>query len=449
MPKIHTLFIAILKKIFTKTTSTIYGEARFMNKSELKNHFSKSHKGLILSHKYRLSLEESFKNLCLIAPTGSGKTTRYVIPNILNCSGSLVVTDPSGEIHAKTARHMRKRGYTIQVLEPANLSHSLQANTLAHFHTHQELKQVATTLGIHNADSESFWTTGAINILYICLVALKADDPNTHIGQLRRLLNKFGVEDTFVEDFMKKNLDDSTFDEYKAFLAQDEKVITSILSSARVAVDLWSDPDVVRFSQANTVDIKALRDQKTIIYIIVPEHKIKYFSIIINLFYSSCFEYCMKHPQGNPVFYFLDEFGNLGRIPNFATIATTLRKTHCSLNLILQELSQLNATYGRDEAQSIYSGGMTHKLFFSGLDLESCKYLEQVLGSNTKYDTVTVSGDIRQDDQARTVSTPLMRLDEIRMLPEDEAILISGSKLPAKFQMIPYYRDSKLRKLVD
>lgn len=449
MSKIYNIFIAVLKKIFTKSTSTIYGEARFMNKSELKRHFSKSHKGLILSHKYRLSLDESFKNLCLIAPTGSGKTTRYVIPNILNCSGSLVVTDPSGEIYTKTARHMRKRGYTIQVLEPANLARSLQANTLSHFHTHQELKQVATTLGVHNAGSDNFWVTGSINIMYICLVALKADDPNAHIGKLRGLLNKFGVEDSFVENFMKKNLDDSTFDEYKAFLAQDEKVITSILSSARVAVDLWSDPDVVRFSQANTVDIKALRDKKTIIYIIVPEHKIKYFSIIINLFYSSCFEYCMKHPQGNPVFYFLDEFGNLGKIPNFSTIATTLRKTHCSLNLILQELSQLNATYGRDEAQSIYSGGMANKLFFSGLDLQSCKYLEQILGSNTKYDTVTVSGDIRLDDQVRTVSTPLMRLDEIRMLPDDEAILISGSKKPAKFRMIPYYKDSKLLKLVD
>jgi len=342
---------------------------------------------------------------------------------------------------------MRKLGYKIQVLQPADLSCSLQSNTLSNFHSHQELKQVATTLGIHNAGNDGFWITGSINIMYICLVALKADDVNTHIGALRWLLNKFGVDDPFVENFMKKHLDETTFDEYKAFLAQDDKVIASVLSSARVAVDLWSDPDIVKFSRTNTVDIKALRDKKTIIYIIVPEHKIKYFSIIINLFYSSCFEYCMKHTKGNAVFYFLDEFGNLGKIPDFSTIATTLRKTHCSLNIILQELSQLNATYGKDEAQSIYSGGMAAKLFFNGLDLDTCKYLEQILGSNTKYDAVTVSGDVRSDDHVRTVSTPLMRSDEIRMLPDNDAILICGAKKPAKFKMIPYFRDRRLKKI--
>jgi len=61
-----------------------------------------------------------------------------------------------------------------------------------------------------------------------------------------------------------------------------------------MALELWSDPSISEFTNKNTVDIEALRKEKTIIYLIVPEHLVKYFSIVINLFYSACFEYCMK-----------------------------------------------------------------------------------------------------------------------------------------------------------
>ena len=97
---------------------------------------------------------------------------------------------------------------------------------------------------------------------------------------------------------MQQNLSDLAWPEYKAFLSQDTKIMTSILSSARAALDLWSDPDIIKLTATNTIDLEALRKEKTIIYVIVPEHLVKYFSIIINLFYSACFEYCLQSEWG-------------------------------------------------------------------------------------------------------------------------------------------------------
>jgi len=64
-----------------------------------------------------------------------------------------------------------------------------------------------------------------------------------------------------------------------------------------MALELWSDPNIVEFTSRNTIDIEALRKEKTIIYLIIPEHLVKYYSITINLFYSSCFEYCIKETK--------------------------------------------------------------------------------------------------------------------------------------------------------
>ncbi|MBC2716043.1 MAG: type IV secretory system conjugative DNA transfer family protein [Desulfobacteraceae bacterium] len=412
-----------------------------MNKSELKLFLRSKNKGLILAPGYRLSLKDSFKNLCLVSPTGSGKTTRFVVGNILQCSDNVVVTDPSGELFKLTSGHMQKRGYKVQVLAPDDPDHSARFNPLHRFQSDQELKQVATTLGLNSAGKgDAFWITSAINIMFICLTALSnmKNDSVKNLANLRWMLNNYGVDGENIKKFMSNYLDEKGFAEYKAFCAQDSKVIASILSSARAALDLWSDPEIGRLTATDNIDLESLRDGKTIIYIIIPEHKIKYFSLVANLFYSACFEFCMKTP-GQPVFFFLDEFGNLGKINNFEGISTVLRKKECSLNVILQELSQLEAIYGKHAAKAIYSGGCANKLFYSGLDLETCQYIEKSLGTITKYDT-TFGGFPAMDKRAQTIASPLLSADKIRMLSKNEGILLSGSELPVKIKMPAFFQ---------
>ena len=123
--------------------SEIHGRARWMNGRETQAFLSAGHDGLAFGFGRRLSREESCKNLALIAPTGSGKTTRYVIPNLLQLAGSAVVTDPSGEIYRATSGHLARQGFRIQVLQPAEVERSLRFNPLACFRSEQELRRLA------------------------------------------------------------------------------------------------------------------------------------------------------------------------------------------------------------------------------------------------------------------------------------------------------------------
>jgi len=414
--------------------------------------FSRRNQGLVLSARRRMSLRDSFANLVLVAPTGTGKTTRFVIPNVLSAKGSVVVTDPSGEIYQRTSGHLKERGFRIQVLQPADLVHSLRFNPMQRYRTPQELRRLATILGQNGsaAGSDPFWTTTAVNLLYLGLSALSSvdDERYRNLPNLRWLLNHMGgVDSRAMHRFMSRNLkDEQLFSEYLAFCAQDSKVIASILSSARASLELWSDPDICRLTATDTMNLKDLRRHKTAIYLIVPEHQVRYFSIVLNLFYSACFARCLEQGAARkalPVFFFMDEFGNLGRINEFASIVTTLRKRHCSISIILQELSQLTTLYGQHEARTIFAGGCGNKLFFSGLDLETSRYIEGLLGQSTEYDTMF--GGI--DERARTVGVPLMRSDHVRMMKGKKAVLISGSRRPVRLNMPPYFEVPSLKRL--
>lgn len=435
---------------FPSARESLHGTARWMGWWERRRFLSPRHTGLLLGPRHRLSQEDSFKNLVLVASTGSGKTSRFVVPNLLRLHGSVVVTDPSGELFRLTSGHLAARGYHIQVLAPADPGHSLRFNPLLRFRSQQELRRLATILGqnVGSAHADPFWQTSAVNLLYLGLSALsRVEDPRVrHLGSLRSLLNQLSGSSSLdphgVHGFFCRYLEERAFSEYLAFLAGDSKVIASVLSTARACLDLWADPDVVRLSAADSVDLPSLRTRPTAIYLVIPEHQVAYFAPLLNLFYSTTFEFCLTHSEGLPVSFLLDEFGNL-HIPHFGAIATTLRKRHCSLAMVCQSSSQLAAVYGPHEAKTILFGGAASHLYFGGLDHETCRTLEQVLGQHTAFDTPF--GE--EQEHARSIGKPLLSADQIRLLGQETAILISGRERPARLHMPPYFAFRSLRAL--
>ena len=105
--------------------------ARLLTKSETGQLLSSRNTGLVLDgHKGRLSERESFQNVCVVARVGAGKTSRYIIPNVLdkarrNCS--LVVNDPKGEVFEATSGYMQANGYRVLTLNAEDLTARVKA----------------------------------------------------------------------------------------------------------------------------------------------------------------------------------------------------------------------------------------------------------------------------------------------------------------------------------
>ncbi|MCK5922170.1 MAG: type IV secretory system conjugative DNA transfer family protein, partial [Methylococcales bacterium] len=414
-----------LKRLFgLHTENHLHGEARWADKGDTDGLFHKSNQGLLIG-KQRLSQNTSCQHLGVFAPTGQGKTTKIIIPNVLNCQGSLVVTDVSGEIYRATSGHLASRGFQIKVLNLADTSKSHFFNPFHRADTPQKRRQKISTIANSKAGaSEQFWTDGAIRVLDIGLSALvgsgQADQVNC--SRLRWIVNRLGVEDREVAQFIADHSDKNNFEAYEGLMNEDAKTRQGFISTAKTALDIWQDEAISQLTSQDSMELDTMRDQKTAYFVIVPEDQVTYFSTLINLFYQECFEQAKaplrrsnerlaekqaqllknekiashadyellrrnkpkaykrlvekyqtlekeaKNQRIEPLYFFLDEFGNLGKLDGFARTANTIRKYGCSLTVVLQAKSQLEATYGLTESQSIMEA-LVSKLYMAGMGL--------------------------------------------------------------------------------
>ena len=132
----------------------------------------------------------------------------------------------------------------------------------------------------------------------------------------------------------------------------------------------------------------------------------------------------------------LDEFGNLGRIPDFTTTITVARDRGVQLMLGIQALSQLDGLYGETGARTIRTNCGT-KIVLHGLDEITGEEVSPALGETTvqhEVQTRTPEGwntntytYAEHHDQRR-----LLTSDEVRRIGIDEAIIIVSNFKPIR-----------------
>lgn len=410
--------------------------------------FRPTNQGIRLGRQLRLSLKRSFQGTVIVAPVGLGKTTAMIVPNILDCQGSLIVTDPSGEVFQLTAGHLAARGYKIRVLNTSEINKSFSYNPLARVTNEKEAKQIADILiSSANPDSsgdQQFWNAGASMALNLLIrILLKDEAKYKTLHNLKHLLDNFGSGGEPLDPLFLKCDDERLFTEWKSFVAQSEKVKQSMISTANTALEKFSDPDLCRLCSGAkaSLDFGKLREEKTATFIVSREDKIPYYSFLYRLFYTEVFEKLMDMPKKAdlPVFLFLDEFANVGKLPNFAAYATTIRKRRVAITIVLQELSQLEGLYGKNKADSILFGGMGNKVFYPGLGHETTKRISEMLGTTPAHYSV--------DGKPNVKERPLMTAQEVRTMRDREALYIYSNQRPLKIRLLPFYKSRRMRKL--
>lgn len=430
-----------------------------MKESEKNKFFSKFNDGLLIDgHKHRLSQKDSFNHFALISRTGGGKTTSFVIPNILKLAeqkNSMVITDISGELYQQTSGYLESKGYKIYVLNPENLDETIGYNPLYYATDSTKIDELVEILVKSSkskqslggsVDNTEFFESGAKSLISILIKILinTRNHKYINLSNVRYLLNNYGSEGERLFALIEKYADEKTYYEFYGFKNGNPQTTLSFVTNANIALSpIGINDNLEKLTSTHTINFENFRKEKSVLYIKIPANKQKQYSFLQNIFYHQFFNYMMESlPLKNdlPIYCLLDEFGNLN-LPDFETTVTTIRKYKVSLSIILQSTKQLENKYGKANAETILNGGIGSRLFYSGADLITTEMLSKLLGKTDKV-------KIGTDGSNQIKESPVMEANEIRTMADNQALFITANKQIAKMKIKPYYDSFILKQFV-
>lgn len=398
------------------------------------------------------------KNVYVVGGSGSGKTRFVIKPNMLQMNASYVCTDPKGTIVNEIGMALKNVGkYKIKIFNTINFSKSMRYNPLHYVYNEQDiLKLVHTIIANTSGDGpkgDPFWekAESLLYQAYFSLIVSKFPKEEQHLGTLMDLILYSTVKeddedyknpmDYLFEELEKEDSNHFAVKQYKLYKLAAGKTAKSILISCGGRLSPLNIPAIRDLLSTDELELDTLGDEgrKTAMFIIVPDTD-ETFNFIVAIMYSQLFNMLCtiadeKYKGEFPthVRFMLDEFANIGQIPNFEKLISTIRSRNISATIILQAFSQLKTIY-KDKSDTIV-GNCDTSIFLGGKEKTTIKSLSEELGKETINDyneSKTRSNNNSFGQNYSKLGRSLMTQDELLVMERDECIVQIIGKRPFK-----------------
>lgn len=416
-------------------------------------------KGIILAENNYLPIDKRGNvNVLVVGGSGSGKSASYSIPNATQMLGSYVFTDPKGELYDKTAGFLQKNGYDIKVLNLVNPENSEGYNPLMHITNEVDVDVIAHTIvkGQQGevGGSDPFWDDTAEMLLKALIYYLLATRPPEEqnlasCAELVRAANSNGGNNLLTDLMNELPYDHPARMNYKSIEIASDKTYSSILSTLQSKLGKFDSKEIAEVTSTNTINFEDIGRRKTAVYVISSDTHAAY-DFLLTIFFSQMIQrlYDFADKSGGalpqPTYFILDEFANIGKIPDFDKKISTSRSRKISFSVILQNLDQLEAVYEKSHETII--GNCDTTIFLGSNSQKTVEYFSKELGEKTiAHESWSVNKDknmwrqgYNKSDQimARALMTP----DELRRLDNDLCIILEKGIKPIKAPKYYYFK---------
>ena len=417
-------------------------------------------KGIILAEDNYLPVDKIGNvNVLVVGGSGSGKSATYSIPNAYQMLGSYVFTDPKGELYDKTAGYLKANGYDIKVLNLVNPENSDGYNPLMHIQSEIDVDVIANTI-IKGQDSDGkgsdpFWDNNAEMLLksliyYLlekrpkeeinltsCAEMVRAAASSNGTNLLRELMSELPLSHPARTNFQSVEV-----------VAGSEKTYSSILSTLQSKLGKFDSQEIANVTSTNTINFEDIANHKTAVYVISSDTHTAY-NFLLTIFFAQMIQQLYNYADMNggrlkvPTYFILDEFANIGQIPDFDKKISTSRSRGISFSVILQNLDQLEAVY--EKSYETIMGNCDTHVFLGSNSFKTVEYFSKQLGETTiARDTKSTNRDKNFSKQGYSTSDQimgraLMTPDELRRMDNDLCIIFEKGLKPIKANKYYYF----------
>ena len=422
--------------------------------------------GIILAENNYLPVDKRGNvNVLVVGGSGSGKSASYSIPNAYQLLGSYVFTDPKGELYDKTAGYFKENGYKIKVLNLVHPQYSDGYNPLMHISSEIDVDVIANTIvkgqKSEGGSSDPFWDDSAEMLLKALIYYLMATRPLEEqnlasCAELVRAANNKGGSNLLSELMSQLPYDHPARMNYKSIEIAPEKTYSSILSTLQSKLGKFDSKEIAELTSTDTINFEEIGSEKTAVFVISSDTHAAY-DILLTIFFSQMIQQLYDFADNNggslkiPTYFILDEFANIGKIPDFDKKISTSRSRKISFSVILQNLDQLEAIYEKSY-ETIIGNCDTH-VFLGSNSQKTVEYFSKALGEKTiSHYSVSTNRDRQHfrtgsSNSDQIMARALMTPDELRRMDNDLCIIFEKGIKPIKAKKFYYFKHSMAKKL--
>lgn len=235
-----------------------------------------------------------------------------------------------------------------------------------------------------------------------------------------------------------------------------QKSFLSTLSSS--IGETLGDDGILYLTSGTDIDFKKIPEKPTAFFIRIPDHKTERHPLgvlCISQLYKVLVDVANKtvNPKNGktgtlarPVYFILDEFGNMPAVPNFGTMVTVSRSRQIFFEIILQSYKQLDIKYGPDEAQNI-RGNFQMEVFLGSEDPSTIQAFSDACGEITVFHKEeNISRNTKDETGGENISTstqrsrkPLIDKQQLRQLEKWTVVAKIFRKAIMKDVMTPFF----------
>ena len=389
--------------------------------------------------------------------SGSGKSASYSIPNAHQCLGSYVFTDPKGELYDRTAGYLKEHGYDIKVLNLVRPQYSDGYNPLMHISSELDVDVIANTIvkgQKTDSGSDPYWDDMAemlLKALIYYLIATRPDEEQNlaSCAELVRAANKNGGRNLLSDLMSQLPYDHPARMYYKSIEIAPEKTYGSILSSLQSKLGKFDSKDIAELTSTDTINFEEIGSKKTAVYVISSDTHTAY-DFLLTIFFSQMIQQLYDYADQNGgrlkerTYFILDEFANIGKIPDFDKKISTSRSRGISFSVILQNIDQLEAVY--EKSYETIMGNCDTHVFLGSNSFKTVEYFSKQLGEKTiDRNSISINKDKQNHKTGKSVSDQimaraLMTPDELRRLDNDLCIIFEKGLKPVKANKFYYFK---------